>query len=95
MSYQASQDQPVYAVPTDTLVPVSEHLSQMFPIPASRMFLINKSLKVYAQKNPHSQLYDASQRDGGSDLGDTGSAAFDCFGHVRPDWEPLVAIGQG
>ena len=68
MSYQASQDQPVYAVPTDTLVPVSEHLSQMFQIPPSRMFLINKSLKVYAQKYPHSQLYDASQGDGGASL---------------------------
>jgi aspartate/methionine/tyrosine aminotransferase len=68
MSYQASQDQPVYAVPTDTLVPVSEHLSQMFQIPPSRMFLINKSLKVYAQKNPDSQLYDASQGDGGASL---------------------------
>jgi aspartate aminotransferase len=68
MSFQASQDQPVYAVPTDTLVPVSEHLSQMFQIPPSRMFLINKSLKVYAQKNPDSQLYDASQGDGGASL---------------------------
>jgi hypothetical protein len=40
-------DSPIYAVPEANLTPVSEHLSDMAPIPASRMFLINKSLKVY------------------------------------------------
>ncbi len=68
MSDLTSQDQPVYAVAENTLVPVSEHLSRMSPIPPSRMFLINKSLRVYAQNNPHSPLYDASQGDGGASL---------------------------
>jgi aspartate aminotransferase len=48
----STPDSPVYAVPESNLTPVSEHLVNMAPIPASRMFLINKSLKVYQQKNP-------------------------------------------
>lgn len=63
-----SSDSPVFAVPTTGLVPVGSHLSQMTPIPPSRMFLINKSLKVYSQKNPSSPIYDASQGDGGASL---------------------------
>ena len=60
--------QPVYAVPEWNLTPVSEHLTRMTPIPASRMFLINKSLKVYQQKYPGSPIFDASQGDGGASL---------------------------
>jgi aspartate aminotransferase len=67
-SSSISADTPVYSVGDRELVPVSEHLTQMAPIPASRMFLINKSLKVYQQKNPGSPVYDASQGDGGASL---------------------------
>jgi aspartate aminotransferase len=59
---------PVFAVDEKNLVPVSEHLKQMMDIPPSRMFLINKSLKVYQEKNPGSPIYDASQGDGGASL---------------------------
>ncbi len=68
MSTLAANDQPVYAVPEKTLVPVSNHLTLMEPIPASRMFLINKSLKTYIQKNPGGKVFDASQGDGGASL---------------------------
>jgi aspartate aminotransferase len=61
-------DNPVYAVSAANLTPVSEHLTHMTPIPASRMFLINKSLKVYQQDHPGSPVYDASQGDGGASL---------------------------
>lgn len=64
----APPDQPVYAVPDDGLLPVSNHLAHMTPIPPSRMFLINKSLKVYRERNPDSQTFDASQGDGGASL---------------------------
>lgn len=64
----AANDQPVYAVPEKTLVPVSDHLAQMEPIPPSRMFLINKSLKTYIQSNPDGKVFDASQGDGGASL---------------------------
>ena len=64
----AANDQPVYAVPEKTLVPVSDHLAQMEPIPPSRMFLINKSLKTYIQSNPEGKVFDASQGDGGASL---------------------------
>ena len=37
-------------------------------IPPSRMFLINKSLKVYQEKNPGAPVFDASQGDGGASL---------------------------
>ena len=68
MSTQVSPDQPVYVVPEENLVPVSDHLSKMKEIPASRMFLIKKSLKTYQEKNPGSPVFDASQGDGGASL---------------------------
>ena len=63
-----SNTTPVYAVPDENLVPVSDHLTRMLDIPPSRMFLINKSLKVYKEKNPDSPTFDASQGDGGASL---------------------------
>lgn len=59
---------PVYAVPAANLIPVSEHLRGLMDIPPSRMFLINKSLKVYLEKNPGAAVFDASQGDGGASL---------------------------
>jgi aspartate/methionine/tyrosine aminotransferase len=59
---------PVFAVEEKNLIPVSEHLKQMADIPPSRMFLINKSLKVYVEKNPGAKTFDASQGDGGASL---------------------------
>jgi hypothetical protein len=59
---------PVYAVPDANLVPVSGHLREMLDIPPSRMFLINKSLKVYKERHPSAQVFDASQGDGGASL---------------------------
>lgn len=63
-----SNNTPVYAVPDENLVPVSGHLRDMADIPPSRMFLINKSLKVYREKNPSAPTFDASQGDGGASL---------------------------
>ena len=68
MPAPASPDTPTYAVPEENLVPVGDHLAQLFPIPASRMFLINKSLKVYRERRPGSPVFDASQGDGGASL---------------------------
>jgi aspartate aminotransferase len=64
----SDSNRPVFAVPEANLIPVSEHLTGMASIPASRMFLINKSLKIYQQKYPDSPVYDASQGDGGASL---------------------------
>ncbi len=63
-----SNETPVFAVDEKNLVPVSDHLKQMADIPPSRMFLINKSLKVYVEKNPGAKTFDASQGDGGASL---------------------------
>jgi aspartate aminotransferase len=63
-----SNTTPVYAVPEANLVPVSNHLKDMISIPPSRMFLINKSLKVYQEKKPGAPVFDASQGDGGASL---------------------------
>ncbi|HEX7972839.1 MAG TPA: pyridoxal phosphate-dependent aminotransferase [Anaerolineales bacterium] len=63
-----THDNPTFAVPDANLVPVSSHLTQMADIPPSRMFLINKSLKVYKEKNPGAAVFDASQGDGGASL---------------------------
>jgi aspartate/methionine/tyrosine aminotransferase len=68
MSTLASPDTPAYAVPDDTLVPVSDHLTRLTPIPPSRMFLINKSLKTYQERYPGQPVFDASQGDGGASL---------------------------
>lgn len=61
-------DQPVFAVPQVNLIPVNDYLSKMMDIPPSRMFLINKSLKVFQEKYPGQPIYDASQGDGGASL---------------------------
>jgi aspartate/methionine/tyrosine aminotransferase len=59
---------PTFAVADARLVPVSDHLGRMEPIPPSRMFLINKSLKTYREKYPGQPTFDASQGDGGASL---------------------------
>lgn len=64
----AANDTPAYNMPTQHLVPVGDYLNQLMAIPPSRMFLINKSLAVYKQKNPGGKTYDASQGDGGASL---------------------------
>ncbi|MBI1754008.1 MAG: pyridoxal phosphate-dependent aminotransferase [Acidobacteria bacterium] len=68
MSHLLSPETPAFAVPQANLVPVSDHLGRMAPIPASRMFLINKSLKVFQEKQPGVPVFDASQGDGGASL---------------------------
>ncbi len=68
MSEMVPDQVPAFAVPDANLVPMSAHLKNLAPIPPSRMFLINKSLKVYAERNPRSKTYDASQGDGGASL---------------------------
>ena len=68
MKSTISHETPSYAVPQETLVPVGDYLRNLTPIPPSRMFLINKSLVVYRDKNPGSPTFDASQGDGGASL---------------------------
>ena len=68
MTQPIPNDVPCYAVPEANLVPASDHLKRMAPIPASRMFLINKSLKVFQEHNPGQPIFDASQGDGGASL---------------------------
>jgi hypothetical protein len=68
MSSLVPNDTPTYAVPEANLVAPNDYLARQFNIPASRMFLINKSLKVFHEKYPASPMYDASQGDGGASL---------------------------
>ena len=63
-----SNTTPVLAVDENNLIPVSDHLQQVADIPPSRMFVINKSLKVYKEKDPDAKTFDASQGDGGASL---------------------------
>ena len=63
-----SETQPATVVPAENLVPVSDHLRRLAPIPPSRMFLINKRLAVYRQAHPDGETFDASQGDGGASL---------------------------
>ncbi|MCZ2127166.1 MAG: pyridoxal phosphate-dependent aminotransferase [Anaerolineales bacterium] len=59
---------PVLAVDEKSLIPVSDRLKRMAEIPPSRMFLINKSLKTFKERNPNEKTFDASQGDGGASL---------------------------
>jgi aspartate/methionine/tyrosine aminotransferase len=68
MNALSQPDSPVYAVPEAKLLPVSDHLTNMADIPASRMFLINKGLRVFSERFPEMETYDASQGDGGASL---------------------------
>lgn len=68
MSPLLPNDTPAFAVPEENLIPASAHLAKMAPIPPSRMFLINKSLKVYQEQFPGEAVFDASQGDGGASL---------------------------
>lgn len=68
MSGLLSPETPAFAVPEGHLVPVSDHLGQLMAIPPSRMFLINKSLKVFQEQQPGVPVFDASQGDGGASL---------------------------
>jgi aspartate aminotransferase len=68
---------PVLALDEKNLIPVSDHLKQMADIPPSRMFLINKSLKVYVEKNAGAKIFDASQGDGGASLPGTPKAVLE------------------
>lgn len=63
-----SNTAPVLAVNEENLTPVSDRLKRMAEIPPSRMFLINKSLKAFKEKNPAEKTFDASQGDGGASL---------------------------
>jgi aspartate/methionine/tyrosine aminotransferase len=49
----------------------------MATIPASRMFLIKKSLSEYRRKHPDQPTYDASQGDGGASLSGVSQALYD------------------
>lgn len=68
MAALLSPETPAFAVPEANLVPLSGHLKDLMAIPASRMFLINKSLKVFKEKQPGVPVFDASQGDGGASL---------------------------
>jgi aspartate aminotransferase len=62
-------DEPVYAVPDQHLIPVSDYPSRMMDIPPSRMFTIKEALKKYtARIGPDARVFDASQGDGGASL---------------------------
>jgi aspartate aminotransferase len=62
------KNEPTTVMPEENLIPVSDHLKRMADIPASRMFLINKSLAVYLKHRPDAETFDASQGDGGASL---------------------------
>lgn len=64
----ANDQSPQYVVADDALLPVTDYLARMAPIPASRMFLIKKSLKTYTENVPGGTTFDASQGDGGASL---------------------------
>ncbi len=61
-------DQPAFAREIAELNPVSGQIRRLARIPASRMFLIKKSLKTFQESHPDRPVYDASQGDGGASL---------------------------
>lgn len=64
-----SLDTPVFAVPTQALIPVNGYPSSQIDIPQSKMFVIKKLLENYrAKQGADAITYDASQGDGGASL---------------------------
>ncbi|HLY26646.1 MAG TPA: aminotransferase class I/II-fold pyridoxal phosphate-dependent enzyme [Aggregatilineales bacterium] len=64
-----SLDSPEFVVSEEALVPVNSYPSTQIDIPASKMFVIKKSLDVYRQKfGADAIVFDASQGDGGASL---------------------------
>ncbi len=64
-----NHDQPVYVVPEENRVPVSDYPAHMMSIPPSRMFMIRDALKAYKEQHGADAVtYDASQGDGGASL---------------------------
>lgn len=59
---------PVPVVAAEHLIPVTDTPRRVMEIPASRMFLINKSLAAFRQSHPGEETFDASQGDGGASL---------------------------
>jgi aspartate/methionine/tyrosine aminotransferase len=64
-----SLDIPEFAQPEAHHTPVNDYPSSAMAIPPSRMFLIKNALNTYLQNAaPGSEVYDASQGDGGASL---------------------------
>ena len=61
-------DAPALVVEPSELSGMDESLACMRFIPGSRMFEIRDALKVYREKDPGGEMFDASQGDGGSSL---------------------------
>ena len=61
-------DAPALVVEPSELSGMDESLACMRFIPGSRMFEIRDALKVYREKVPGGEIFDASQGDGGSSL---------------------------
>jgi aspartate/methionine/tyrosine aminotransferase len=59
---------PELVVARGQLTDVDSSPGRMLPIPGSRMFEINKALKVYLERHPGASVFDASQGDGGASL---------------------------
>lgn len=65
----ASLDTPVFAVPSEALIPVNGYPATQIDIPQSKMFVIKKLLETYrAKQGADAVTYDASQGDGGASL---------------------------
>ncbi len=64
----STDNNPQYVVPLEGRIPTHDYPAHLTPIPPSRMFLINKSLKTYLANNPGGKVFDASQGDGGASL---------------------------
>jgi aspartate/methionine/tyrosine aminotransferase len=63
-----SNEGPCLVVRPDELASVDDAPARMAPIPGSRMFEIKEALAVFQRTNPGSEVYDASQGDGGASL---------------------------
>ncbi|HJS29543.1 MAG TPA: aminotransferase class I/II-fold pyridoxal phosphate-dependent enzyme, partial [Anaerolineales bacterium] len=61
-------DRPVFAVEALEFLQHEDPIARLPHIPASRMFLVKRSLDVFTARQPDRPVYDASQGDGGASL---------------------------
>jgi len=64
----SASGKPELVVRPEELAGLAPSPARMRPIPGSRMFEIRKALRVFRERHPDGEVYDASQGDGGASL---------------------------
>jgi aspartate/methionine/tyrosine aminotransferase len=85
MTTEHLSDRPMAVVPNEHLVDVDRSPGTMAPIPGSRMFEIKDALAVFRREHPSTEMFDASQGDGGASLPGVSSEILEAAAALQAD----------